>query len=496
MPTISKREAYLKRGGHEMAHIMSNVSSRRKPYEQRPATVANFDFFKYGHSKTLTKHNTETSKRFEARARPVLKQRYVGYPVAVPDLSEDAVNETVKRRSIHNRLLDDDDSMFKKKYFPECTSDYFNQKHLIRDYLSTMHPYSDPDDRGRTYTVSRLKSREAQLDPMEMGDFLQPEDPTRPRSTGYTHGHVRSMLHFDNFGPHSAERNRQAREVGLLPDSPNIDREAAIEKGGSRSPSPTFRPDSPGASTVSTVEDEEPPRRRRPTTSNNDTADMYLPHLRPNNYASNNVDMPGPDYDHPLGSKGAVGRAGHGSGGPATAEAADQMGGLMPDQSAEVTLRNARAKTANALLRPRTADDDDDNKSRASRASRKSQKSQTSRGGYKPTPAPPNPNTQTGTLGYHGKAAGKPELMMVDPISRGIQWHKNYFNMKKTKVEQIGKREMFRKERAKINKEVLLAQQDFTAFEKALEFRRTAKPSDLPENNTRRKKASQQSTVQ
>ena len=52
------------------------------------------------------------------------------------------------------------------------------------------------------------------------------------------------------------------------------------------------------------------------------------------------------------------------------------------------------------------------------------------------------------------------------------------------------------KERAKINKEVLLAQQDFTAFEKALEFRRTAKPSDLPENNTRRKKASQQSTVQ
>jgi hypothetical protein len=493
MPTITKREAYLKRGGHEMAHIMSNVSSRRKPHEQRPATVANFDFFKYGHSKTLTKHNTETSKKFEARARPVLKQRYVGYPVAVPDLSEEAVNETVKRRSIHNRLLDDDDAMFKKKYFPECTSDYFNQKHLIRDYLSTMHPYSDPDDRGRTYTMPRLKSGEQHLDPMEMGDFLQPEDPTRPRSVGYTHGHVRSMLHFDNFGPHSAERNRHAREVGMLPDSPNIDREAAIEKvgldGGSRSPSPTFRPDSPGASTVSTVEDEEPPRRRRPTTSNNDTADMYLPHLRPNNYASNNLDMPGPDYDHPLGSTnpGPV---------PATAGSADQMGGLMPDQSAEIALRNARAKTAGSTSRPRTADEDDDNKSRASRASRKSQKSQTSRGGYRPTPAPPNPNTQTGTLGYHGKAAGKPELMMVDPISRGIEWHKNYFTLKKSKVEQRDKKDRHRKQRVKIDEEVVLAQTDFKAFEKALEFRRTAKPSDLPENNTRRKKASGQSTVQ
>lgn len=481
MPAITKREAYLKRGGAEMHHIMSNVSSKRTPFEQRPATVANFDFYKYGHSKTLTKHNTETSNKYEARARPVLKQRYVGYPVAVPDLSAEAVDETIKRRSIHNRLLGDDGGTFKKKYFAECTSDYFNQKHLIRDYLSSMHPYSDPDDRGRTYTVSRLATREKQLDPLPMSDFLSPEDPTRPRSTGYTHGHVRSMLHFDNFGPHSAERNRHAREVGLLPDSPNIDREAAIERApshDSRSPSPAFRPDSPGASTVSTVEEEEPPRRRRPTTSNNDTADMYLPHLRPNNYASNNVDLPGPDYDHPLG--GRAGKRGEGG-----------VGGLMPDQSMEVQIKKGgevRAKTTGALPRPRTAEDDDDNKSRASHLSRASKKSQTSRGGYRPTPAPPNPNTQTGTLGYHGKAAGKPELLMVDPTTRGIEWHKAYFKEKAMKGVQKEKQEKFRKERMKIDKEVLGAIDDFKAFEIALEFRRTAKPADLPENNTRRAK--------
>ena len=35
-----------------------------------------------------------------------------------------------------------------------------------------------------------------------------------------------------------------------------------------------------------------------------------------------------------------------------------------------------------------------------------------------------------------------------------------------------------------------LAKKDFRAFEKALEFRRTAKPADLPENNTRRAKQS------
>ena len=62
---------------------------------------------------------------------------------------------------------------------------------------------------------------------------------------------------------------------------------------------------------------------------------------------------------------------------------------------------------------------------------------------------------------------------------------------KKSPRKKARKAEMkasLRKERSKINEEIQLAQKDFRAFEKALEFRRTAKPADLPENNTRRAK--------
>ena len=114
-------------------------------------------------------------------------------------------------------MLNDDISIFRKKFFQECTTDYFNQKHLIRDYLNTMHPYSDPLDRGRTYSKSRLQIKDKDLSPLPMGDFLQPEDVTRPRSTGYNSGHVRSMLKLDNFGPEAARRNRYARKLECCP---------------------------------------------------------------------------------------------------------------------------------------------------------------------------------------------------------------------------------------------------------------------------------------
>ena len=41
--------------------------------------------------------------------------------------------------------------------------DYFNQKHLVRDYLYDMHPYYDPHDIGGTvYNRSILKIRAEQ----------------------------------------------------------------------------------------------------------------------------------------------------------------------------------------------------------------------------------------------------------------------------------------------------------------------------------------------
>jgi len=160
-----------------------------------------------------------------------------------------------------------------RNFYPECTSDVFHQKHLVRDYLATMHPYSDPLDTGRTYTQSRLKSGEQKLSNQEapngfgVVDFLQPEDPTRPRSVGYSKGHVRNLLKLDVYGEKSSEEARVQREMGRLPPSPNIDRYKTL--GGSRGSVST-------ASTASSTSDQ-----RRPRTTGHqvqsDPLDLYLP---------------------------------------------------------------------------------------------------------------------------------------------------------------------------------------------------------------------------
>ena len=135
------------RGGHEMKKIFTIVPYVKGAGVQRPHTVQVLDGIKYGHSKVMTKHDVSVCDKFKARARPILQQRAVGYPVHVPDISAEAANETVARRKVHKSMLEQDKDAFHKKYYPECTSDWFNQKHLSRHYLNTMHPYSDPEDR-------------------------------------------------------------------------------------------------------------------------------------------------------------------------------------------------------------------------------------------------------------------------------------------------------------------------------------------------------------
>jgi len=143
---------------------------------------------------------------------------------------------------------------------------------------------------------------------MNLADFIEPQDPVRPRSTGYSAGHTRSLLGLDSFGPRMAERNRLAREVGMLPDSPNVDRERVL---ANRSPSPDHDPNvntdsrasSPGNSTVSTcpgsADPADSPIRRPKTMSQLDDPKMFLPPMmntmnmnnssnRSNNYGSNN----------------------------------------------------------------------------------------------------------------------------------------------------------------------------------------------------------------
>ncbi len=498
---VTKEEAVRLRGGHEMKKIFTIIPYVKGAGQKRPHTVQTLDSIKYGSSGVITKHNVYTCEKYKARDRAVLMQRSTGYPVCVPDLSKGATDETVKRRTVHKNMLEMDKEAFRKKFYPECTSDWFNQKHLSRNYLNTMHPYTDLEDRGRKYTESRLKIKERDLAAMPTADFIQPQDPVRPRSTGYSPGHTRSLLGLDSFGPRMAERQRLAREVGELPDSPNVDREKALIKPvRSTSPDLDSRASSPGNSTVSTVPGSADSRngRRPKTMSQLDDADMYLPPMmtRANNYRTNNQETGSPDFDsfvdvNEMGvsknqENGFVPVGGDGFDLPTLTPPAMvlEYGGPIVNPKVQ------RASTADSKGRVTIDErlDFDDNMSKGSKARSRT----SSRGGSKPTPAPPNPHTQTGTLGYHGQAIGKYELLMKDSIGRGVEWYQRYADGKKKKMERQRARTTHQKKRADMQKDITGAIKDLKDFEVALEFRRTAKPGDLPENNTKRAKTAGQ----
>jgi hypothetical protein len=106
----------------------------------------------------------------------------------------------------------------------------------MRDLLPTMHPVSDPQDlsppkygyhfpRARPDRTNELRST--------VEDFIQPKSLTESRSTGYTRGHIRSILELDTFGPHHSQLVTYGRLSGSLPLSPNTDRNRS--PAGSRS---------------------------------------------------------------------------------------------------------------------------------------------------------------------------------------------------------------------------------------------------------------------
>lgn len=197
-------------------------------------TSQKLHYLKRGHTVSIGNHSTQTCDKYVIRSSKVLRNRGPSYPAQVPDIAVDAVNETHLRILIHNDILKSDTQAFKLKSGAESTSDYFNQKHLVRDYLYDMHPYYDPHDIGGTvYNRSILKIREEQRDKSNydddihdkevMEDFLEASDPIRPRSTGYSRGHLRSIAKVDTFGPADSLEKTLKRELGLLPP-PNPNR--------------------------------------------------------------------------------------------------------------------------------------------------------------------------------------------------------------------------------------------------------------------------------
>ena len=510
----AKEQAQLKRGGHEMKKIFD--VQPRIPSLRRPQTVDNssVNFYKYGHSMSLIKHEYSTCEKHASRDRAVLQQRYLSYPVSVPDISQAAANETRFRRTANAAFLAEDEKLFRKKFSAECTSDYFNQKHLIRHYLNTMHPYTDHADRGRKYNVSRLKEKERDLKGLPLADFLQPEFPLRQRETGYSAGHTRTILGLDVYGPSHAERVRLAREVGELPPSPNIDRERAIERAGTAG-STRNRADSPSNSTVSTAPStaESQSTRRKPKKM--DALDDPMQYLPPNmsrqgsasshNYRSNNQaqDLPVPDFDDMIeeGKGRSVKSSKTLEQTAAFKHGFDPMPSTTPGERIPSRQRSDNKKPAGRQTergggtvedssRWQTTDQSKPGTSDTGEITKGSAKSQTSRGGHKPPgyPKPPNEGTQTGKLGYHGVAVTRDDRNMKDPIGRGIDWYnQRVAGLKKSQLDKIQKLNENRA-RTAIAKDADAAVIDLAAFDVALEFRRTAKPADLPENSSKRNK--------
>jgi len=212
-----------------------STSSMMIKLDPNLTTSEKLHYLKRGHTVSVASHSSQTCDKYHVRSSKVLANRGPSYPAQVPDINVETVNETHIRILMHENILKADAEAFKRKSGAESTSDYFHQKHLVRDYLYDMHPYYDPHDIGGTvYNRSILKIRAEQrcksnnneddINNKEvMEDFLEAADPIRPRSTGYSRGHLRSIAKVDTFGPADSLQKTQQRELGLLPP-PNIDR--------------------------------------------------------------------------------------------------------------------------------------------------------------------------------------------------------------------------------------------------------------------------------
>ena len=123
----------------------------------------------------------------------------------------------------------------------ECPSAFLSEKHLVQNLLGDLHQDKDHNDWAilsgakPRFSESRLKNRSGistasgrmggeRTDNLGMKDFLTPQDPTELRTVGYTSGHVRSVTEADTFGPSHSLEVQSKRSEGLVPRSPNTDK--------------------------------------------------------------------------------------------------------------------------------------------------------------------------------------------------------------------------------------------------------------------------------
>jgi hypothetical protein len=140
-----------------------------------------------------------------------------------------------------------------------------NEKRLVKDFLCDVHKLKDLKDINKkqkdrlTFSIRMEKDKQEgaaheeykfnTLRPLE--DFIRPEDTNSPRQTGYEHGHIRSLLKLDVYGPASSQLANRERAIGKVPRTPNMDRYSVSEAANGPC-SPTSRVST--ASTVSSYE--------------------------------------------------------------------------------------------------------------------------------------------------------------------------------------------------------------------------------------------------
>lgn len=97
--------------------------------------------YKYGHSMSLKSHNMQVADVVLPRSSWTIANRGASYPALPVDTTVEMVQETIGRRVIHSRLMSANNGMgtFRRDARPESTSDYFAQKHIVKDFLNTMH---------------------------------------------------------------------------------------------------------------------------------------------------------------------------------------------------------------------------------------------------------------------------------------------------------------------------------------------------------------------
>ena len=136
---------------------------------------------------------------------------------------------------------------FVRRDKPESASSTVHHREKMKTLLGDMHQLKDPKDidKSKKFTRSILFEKDQRdsmtlkdyqfqtLKPIE--DFVRPEDQFSPRQTGYEHGHIRSLLKLDTYGPTGSRSISREREQGHLPRSPNVDRHTVV------SPSTTLR---------------------------------------------------------------------------------------------------------------------------------------------------------------------------------------------------------------------------------------------------------------